>query len=104
MKKVVLSVAVVAMMVSCSGSKAVTDSVSQYAGPAASLITTLSPNSKLSEVAKLFTMLDSNKDEALTKSEVSGVSQITDNFDTLDKDKSSKLNLSELSGLLGMLK
>ena len=102
MKKTILLLAMVAAFASCGSTKSVTDTVSQYGGTAASLLSTLSPNSKLADIATLFTLLDTNKDEAISSTEAIG--QVADNFNVLDKDKSSGIDLSELGGLLGLLK
>ena len=102
MKKTILFLAMIAAFASCSSTKGVTDTVSQYGGTAASLLSTLSPNSKLADIANLFALLDTNKDEAISSTEAIG--EVADNFDVLDKDKSSGLDLTELGGLLELLK
>lgn len=100
MKKGILLLTIVAALTSCHSTK--TSGLSQHAGTAVSLLQTLSPNSKLTQIASLFTLLDTNKDKAISSTEAIG--QVANNFTTLDKDKNSTLNLAELGGLLGLLK
>lgn len=99
MKKLIISGALLFSVFSCStlnGTKSST--VSQ----AATLLSTLSPNSTLGQISSLFTMLDTNGDSLVSKSE--SIGSVKDNFTQLDKDKNSNLNLNELQGLLGLLK
>ncbi|WP_417876001.1 hypothetical protein [Winogradskyella sediminis] len=99
MKKIVLSLAVVFTLLRCNSVKNVnTSSVSQ----AATLLSSLSSNSTVQQIASLFSLLDTNNDEAICTSEAIG--SVADNFNVLDTDNSSTLNLTELTGILNLLK
>ncbi|QRM90305.1 MULTISPECIES: hypothetical protein [unclassified Lacinutrix] len=99
MKKVVLTLAIAIGLFSCDSVKNVnTSSVSQ----AATLLGSLSSNSTVQQITSLFSLLDTNNDEAISSTEAIG--SVADNFNVLDTDSSSSLNLSELTGLLGLLK
>ncbi|SDR77792.1 hypothetical protein [Winogradskyella sediminis] len=93
MKKIVLSLAVVFTLLRCNSVKNVnTSSVSQ----AATLLSSLSSNSTVQQIASLFSLLDTNNDEA--------IGSVADNFNVLDTDNSSTLSLTELTGMLNLLK
>ncbi|WP_179338700.1 hypothetical protein [Winogradskyella ludwigii] len=99
MKKTVLSFAVVITMFSCNSVKNVnTSSLTD----AATLLSSLSSNSTVQQITSLFSLLDTNNDEAISSTEAIGT--VSDNFNVLDTDSNSSLNLSELTGLLGLLK
>lgn len=99
MKKLVLTLAITASLLSCKTiAKADTSSLSQ----AASLLSSLSSNSTVQQITSLFSLLDANKDNGISSKEAIG--SVADNFKTLDKDGNSNLNLNELTGLLGLLK
>jgi len=99
MKKLIISSAVLLSLASCSiFNGAQSSTMSQ----AATLLSSLSPNSTLGQISSLFTMLDKNGDSLVSKSE--SIGSVTENFTQLDKDKDSNLNLNELQGLLGLLK
>jgi hypothetical protein len=102
MKKTILFLAIAAALASCSNTKTVPATVSQYGETAASVITTLSPDSKLADIARLFVLLDTNKDKAISITEATGI--VADNFGVLDIDKSSGIDLDELGAILGLLK
>ena len=96
MKKIMLSLVVIATMSSCGGLKKMDTS------DAASLLSSLTSNSTVAQISSLFTLLDTNKDKGISSTEAIG--SVSENFKTLDSDKDSSLNLSELKGLLGLLK
>ncbi|WP_055444888.1 hypothetical protein [Lacinutrix himadriensis] len=99
MKKVVLTLAISIGLFSCDSVKNVnTSTVSQ----AATLLSSLSSNATVQQISSLFSLLDANKDEAISSTEAIG--SVSENFNTLDTDNNSSLNLSELTGLLGLLK
>ena len=99
MKKTILSFAVVITMFSCNSVKNVnTSSLTD----AATLLSSLSSNSTVQQITSLFSLLDTNNDEAISSTEAIGT--VSDNFNVLDTDSSSSLNLSELTGLLSLLK
>ena len=108
MKKVILSFSVLALMTSCSGTKegSSTKEASTKSGlgnvAAKQLLSTLTSESGIGDIKKLFGLLDLNKDDSISKKEAVG--DVSTNFDAMDKDKNGGLNLGELSGLLGMLK
>lgn len=99
MKKLVLSLVVIAGMSSCNSIKNV--DLSNVASTA-TLLGSLSSNSTVQQVTSLFSLLDTNKDQSISTSEATGT--VADNFNVLDTDKSSGLDLGELQGLLGLLK
>ena len=99
MKKIALSVVLVTTMFSCNSVKNVdTTSISQ----AATLLGSLSSNSTIQQITSLFSLLDTNNDEAISSTEAIGT--VSENFNVLDTDNNSSLNLTELTGLLGLLK
>ena len=99
MKKTTLSFAVVITMFSCNSVKNVnTSSLTD----AATLLSSLSSNSTVQQITSLFSLLDTNNDEAISSTEAIGT--VSDNFNVLDTDSNSSLNLSELTGLLSLLK
>lgn len=102
MKKSILLFAIIIALASCNSTKGITDAVVKNSGTAASLLKTLSPNSNLTEIATLFTALDTNKDKSISTTEAIG--SVADNFNILDKDKSKGIDLGELGGLLALLK
>lgn len=100
MKKIVLSIAITVTFFNCS-------SIQNFSSPtnikqAATLLGSLSSNSTVQQISSLFTLLDTNKDEAISSTEAIG--SVAENFNSLDTDTNSKLNLSELTGLLALLK
>ncbi|MBP8792536.1 MAG: hypothetical protein KBE41_07930 [Lutibacter sp.] len=99
MKKIILSLAVVATMLSCDSLK---NANTSNLSTAATLLGSLSSNSTVKQISSLFTLLDTNKDAAISTTEAIGT--VADNFKVLDADSNSSLNLSELTGLLGLLK
>ncbi|WP_166383809.1 MULTISPECIES: hypothetical protein [unclassified Polaribacter] len=99
MKKILLSLALTATMFSCSSlNNANTSSITQ----AATLLGSLSSNSTVQQITTLFSLLDTNNDEAISSTEAIGT--VSENFNVLDTDNNSSLNLTELTGLLGLLK
>jgi len=102
MKKVLLLIATVTLMASCNSSKSVTSSVMEYSGTAATLLSTLNPDSKLADIATLFSLLDTNEDESISK--VEAIGEVAENFNILDSDEDNGIDLQELSGLLSLLK
>ena len=99
MKKVIATFILVATLTSCNSVKNMdTSKVSN----AAQLLGSLSSNSTVQQVASLFSLLDTNNDQAISSSEAIG--EVSENFDVLDTDNSSNLNLSELEGILALLK
>jgi Ca2+-binding EF-hand superfamily protein len=99
MKNVALSLMVVITMSSYSTMQSADTSTLFNA---ATLLSSMSSNCTVQQVASLFTLLDTNGDEAISSTEAIG--SVADNFDILDTDSNSSLNLSELTGLLGLLK
>ena len=69
---------------------------------AATLLSSLSSNSTVQQVASLFSLLDTNNDQAISSTEAIG--EVSENFDVLDTDNNASLNLTELEGILGLLK
>jgi Ca2+-binding EF-hand superfamily protein len=69
---------------------------------AATILSSLSSNSTVQQISTLFTLLDINKDSAISTTEAIG--SIEENFSVLDTDNNSSLNLTELQGLLALLK
>ena len=102
MKKIALSLVLVASLSSCSSTKSTPQLNSSTIATATSLINALTPNSTLGQITNIFNLLDVNKDSALGSTETIGA--IADNFNILDKDNSSNLNVTELAGLLKLLK
>jgi len=113
MKKIILSAATIAILASCGSTqdasgdatkttekKSKNSSLTNMA--ATTLLSSLTKNSSMEDITKLFGLLDLNKDKSIDKKEAQG--QVADNFDTLDKDKNGGLNLTELQGLLALLK
>lgn len=99
MKKITLSLIVSVTMFSCDSLKNIDTST---AINAATLLGSMSSNSTVQQITSLFSLLDTNKDEAISSKEAIG--SVAQNFNTLDSDHNSSLNLTELTGLLGLLK
>lgn len=99
MKKVIVLAITIIAISSCSTAKNMNTS---NLADAATLLGSLSPNSKVQQITSLFSLLDSNKDAAISSTEAIG--SVADNFKVLDTDSNSSLNLTELTGLLGLLK
>jgi len=99
MRKIVLSIAVVFALLRCNSVKNVnTSSLSQ----AATLLSSLSSNSTVQQITSLFRLLDTNNNDAISRTEAIG--SVADHFNVLDTDNNSTLNLTELTGLLSLLK
>ena len=101
MKKIILTVSVTMLLMSCSNTQnSTTSSLTNMA--ASQLLSTLSKNSSLEDITKLFGLLDTNKDNSISEKEAVG--DVSSNFGLLDSDKNGGLNLKELGGLLALLK
>ena len=99
MKKVIATFIIIASITSCNSVKNMnTPSMSD----AATLLSSLSSNSTVQQVASLFSLLDTNNDQAISSTEAIG--EVSENFDVLDTDNNASLNLTELEGILGLLK
>ncbi|APA66010.1 hypothetical protein [Maribacter sp. 1_2014MBL_MicDiv] len=99
MKKVIATFIIIALITSCNSVKNMnTSSMSD----AATLLSSLSSNSTVQQVASLFSLLDTNNDQAISSTEAIG--EVSENFDVLDTDNNASLNLTELEGILGLLK
>lgn len=99
MKKVIATFILVASLTSCNSVKNMdTSKVSD----AAQLLSSLSSNATVQQLASLFSLLDTNNDKAISSSEAIG--EVSENFDVLDTDNNSSLNLTELEGILAFLK
>lgn len=99
MKKVISTFIIIASIISCNSVKNInTSSMSD----AATLLSSLSSNSTVQQVASLFSLLDTNNDQAISSTEAIG--EVSENFDVLDTDNNASLNLTELEGILGLLK
>lgn len=99
MKKVIATFIIIASITSCNRVKNMnTSSMSD----AATLLSSLSSNSTVQQVASLFSLLDTNNDQAISSTEAIG--EVSENFDVLDTDNNASLNLTELEGILGLLK
>lgn len=99
MKKIILSLIVAISMFSCDSVKNMDRS---NVINAATVLGSMSSNSTVQQVTALFSLLDTNNDEAISSSEAIG--SVAENFTTLDTDDNSSLNLTELTGLLDLLK
>ncbi|WP_405414604.1 hypothetical protein [Maribacter sp. Asnod1-A12] len=99
MKKVIAAFILVAAVTSCNSVKNMNTS---KVSDAATLLGSLSSNSTVQQVSSLFSLLDTNNDEAISSTEAIG--EVSENFDVLDTDNSSNLNLTELQGILSLLK
>ncbi len=98
MKKITLSLIVVITLSSCDSVKnANTSSISD----ATTLLSFLSSNATVQQISSLFSLLDANKDEAISSTEAIG--SVAENFNVLDTENNSNLNLTELTGLLDLL-
>ncbi|NIJ44804.1 Ca2+-binding EF-hand superfamily protein [Wenyingzhuangia heitensis] len=99
MKKITLLLAVAFTMFSCDGLKKMNTS---NVASAAQLLGSMSSNSTVQQISSLFSLLDTNNDEAISTTEAIG--KVSQNFNVLDTNNNSSLNLTELTGLLGLLK
>ncbi|MEP2279897.1 hypothetical protein [Maribacter sp.] len=99
MKKVIATFILIASFTSCNSVKNMDTS---QVSSAAQLLGSLSSNSTVQQVSSLFSLLDTNNDQAISSSEAIG--EVSENFDVLDTDNNSSLNLPELEGILGLLK
>lgn len=99
MKKVAILFVMSVGLFSCSSLNSVNKS---GVTTAASLLSTLTPNSSVGQIASLFSLLDTNSDKAI--STVEAIGSVAENFNVLDSNKNSLLSLTELEGLLPLLK
>ncbi len=98
MKKIALLIVIAVSTFSCNSVKNLNTS---DAVQAATLLGSLSSNSTVQQVTSLFSLLDTNSDNAISSNEAIG--SVSDNFNVLDTDNNSSLNLSEFTGLLKLL-
>ena len=101
MKRIMLTVSVAVLLMSCGSSKEATSS-SLTNMAASQLLSTLTSDSSIDEITKLFRLLDTNNDNSITENEAVG--DVLANFGVLDTDSSGGIDLAEMAGLLTLLK